>query len=218
MSQFQSPAYMHPLLPHWLRRFFYSNRGGVSRKAGYYGASFLAAQARSITWGLKPPPMEALPIRYAVEPTVSTVRWHLHQSIGHLSREVVAAERFGVTASVRAILEGKLKTRLAYTLGYVMQDGQRLCHTPIAGLEQMLRAGTVPAGRLSLHAWLTLASHEIIDVCFWAQFPDLCCAEESEMRCLFMHPDQMPGRSYCPQWVGDGFVRGIGVLKEYEKW
>lgn len=218
MSQFQSPAYMHPLLPKWLRRFFYSNRNGELRQAGRYEASFLAAQARSIVWGLRPPSMEPLPVRYAAASTISTVRWHLHQSVGHLSREVVAAERFGVTASIRTMLEAKLKTRLAYTLGYVVQDGQRLCHTPIPGLEQMLRAGTAPFGRLSLHAWLTLPSHEIIDVCFWAQFPDLSCVEEVEMRCLFMHPDQMPGRSYCPQWVGDGFVRGIGVLKEYEKW
>ena len=182
MSQFQSPAYMHPLLPKWLRRFFYSNRGDASKQTGCYEASFLAAQARSILWGLKPPPMEPLPVRYAATSTISTVHWHLHQSVGHLSREVVASESFGVTASIRTMLEAKLKTRLTYTLGYVVQDGQRLCHTSIAGLEHMLRAGIASNRRLNLHVWLTLPSHEIIDVCFWAQFPDLACAEEAEMR------------------------------------
>lgn len=186
--------------------------------AGRYEAAFVAAQARAILWGLRPPSMEILPVRYASPSSIAAVRWELHRSVGHLSEDVVAAQRFGITAAVRTTLEAALRVPLAYTLGYVHQNGQRLCHTSMEGLEQMLRTGIAPGARIRLHAWLTLPSHEVIDVSFWALFPELSCTEEREMRSLFTHPDQMLGRAYCPQWVGDQFVRRIGILKEYEGW
>lgn len=218
MSQIHPPT-MHWKLHTWLRRLFPSNRSRSSQHAaGHYQTVFLAAQARSILWGLHPPLMDPLPVRYASTSAIAAIRWQLHRAVGHLSEDVVATQRFGITATVRTLLEAELKVPLAYTLGYIRQNGQRLCCTPIAGLEQMLRTGIAPGARVSLHAWLTLPSHEIIDVSFWALFPDLGCADEREMRSLFMHPDQMLGRSYHPQWVGDGFVRRIGVLKEYEGW
>ncbi|UNP29226.1 hypothetical protein [Lysobacter gummosus] len=219
MSRLESPAYMRPLLPNWLRRLFIPEPNRTAQyAAGRYEAAFVAAQARSILWGLRPPAMEPLPVRYASPSAIAAVRWQLHRSIGHLSEDVVATQRFGITAAVRTMLEAELKVPLAFTLGYVRQNGQRLCYTPIEGLEQMLRTGIAQGARVSLHAWLTLPSHEVIDLSFWALFPDSSCAEEREMRSLFTHPDQMLGRSYCPQWIGDGFVRGIGVLKEYEGW
>lgn len=218
MSEFHPPA-MHRKLPTWLRRLFFAHRSGSSQYgAGHYEAVFLAAQARSILWGLRPSSWNLLPVRYASPSTIAAIRRQLHRAVGHLSEDVVATRRFGITAAVRTMLEAELKVPLAYTLGYIRQNGQRLCCTPIAGLEQMLRTGIAPGARVSLHAWLTLPSLEVIDVSFWALFPDLSCADEREMRSLFMHPDQMQGRSYHPQWVGDGFVRRIGVLKEYEGW
>lgn len=218
MSQIRTPA-MHRMLPTWLRRFFIPSSDEASlHAAGRYEAAFVAAQARSILWGLRPPSMEVLPVKYASPSAISAVLWELHRSVGHLSEEVVAAQRFGVTAAVRMALEGALRVPLTYTLGYVCQNGQRLCHTPIQQLEQMLRLSEEPRAHVRLHAWLTLPSHEVIDVSFWALYPELSCAEEREMRSLFMHPDQMPGRAYCPQWAGDQFVRQIGILKEYEGW
>lgn len=218
MPQFQTPA-THWKLPAWLRGLFSSRRDIPSQRAAdRYEAAYLAAQARSILWGLRPPLIDPLPVRYASPSSIAAVRWQLHRSIGHLSEDIVTTQRFGITAAVRTLLEAQLKLPLAYTLGHIRQNGQRLCYTTVEGLEQMLLTGIAPDARVSLHAWLTLPSHEVIDVSFWALFPDLSCVEEREMRSLFMHPDQMPERSYCPQWVGDGFVRRIGVLKEYEGW
>lgn len=218
MSRFWSPAYMNPLLPNWLRRLFSSRRKVMPRAAGNYELAFMAARARTILWGLRPPSIDVTPVRCASTATVAAVRWQLVRSIGHLNEDLVATQRFGLTAALRVLLEAELKVPLAYTLGYVQQDGQRLCHTPVEGLEQMLRTGIAPGARVSLHAWLTLPSQEVIDVTFWALFPLMCCADERETRALFMHPDQMPGRTYHPQWVGEEFVRRIGVLKEYEGW
>lgn len=219
MSKIQTPAYMSPVLASWLRRFFSSKRNNVSPHAGgRYEVAFTAAYARSSLWGLHPPSIDPLPLRHATPTSTSAIQWELNGSIGHMSEDIVSTHRFGITAAIRTVLEAELRVPLAYTLGYVQQDGRQLCHTPIEGLEQMLRTGIAPGARVSLHAWLTLPSLEIIDVAFWATFPAQSSVDEREARALFMHPDQMPNRTYHPQWVGDGFVRRIGVLKEYEGW
>lgn len=219
MSKIQTPAYMSPVLASWLRRLFSSKRDNVSPHAGgHYEVAFTAAYARSNLWALHPPSIDSLPARYATPSSTSAIQSELNGAIGHMSEDTVSSQRFGITAAVRNILEAKLRVPLAYTLGYVQQDGQQLCHTPIEGLEQMLRTGIAPGARISLHVWLTLPSQEIIDVAFWATFPTKSSSDERGARVLFMHPDQMPNRTYHPQWVGDGFVRRIGVLKEYEGW
>ena len=146
------------------------------------------------------------------------LRWQLSRALGHLSEDLVVRQRFGLVLLVRDLLETELRVPLTYTLGYVCQRGQRLYHTPIVGLEQMLLTGIAPGARISLHAWLTLPSHEIVDATFWATSPAFASEQERSQRGLFLHPDQMIDRSYHPQWVGDGFVRKIGIVKEYEGW
>ncbi|HKX79589.1 MAG TPA: hypothetical protein VJM34_13810 [Novosphingobium sp.] len=218
MSQFQSPTYMPLHLPNWLGRLFKKAKRSPKSATGVYEAKFEAARARSVLWGLNPPRFEPLPMRFASPEAIESTRRLRDYGLGRLREDVIAAERYGVTAMVRGMLEAQLRVRIAFTLGYVCQDGRRLCHTPIEGLEQMLRTGIAPGARVSLHAWLTLPSHEIVDPTFWAVFPALCNTAEREARGLFMHPDQMMERTYHPQWVGEGFARRIGVLKEYEGW
>ncbi|MBT2748317.1 MULTISPECIES: hypothetical protein [unclassified Lysobacter] len=206
------------MLPPWLRRFFPSRAAGLNRIAGLYETKFAIARGRSYDWGLRPPRFDPQPVRYATAHTIDAVRRHLSRALGHLSEDVVRTQRFGLLSLVRDVLETEFRAPLAYTLGFVHQDGQRLCHTSIEGLEQMLRTGIAPGARLSLHAWLTLPSHEIIDATFWAVLPGFASIEERQARGLFLHPDQMLGRSYHPQWVGEGFARKVGILKEYEGW
>ncbi|MGO1069556.1 hypothetical protein [Lysobacter sp. CA199] len=217
MSQLPYPAHMHWKLPNWLRRFFTSG-APAGCAATNYEYKLMAAQARSILWGLQPPPFEPLSFRYASGEAIASTQRLLDYGLGRLREDVIAAQRFGLTAMVRGLLEAQLRVRVAYTLGYVCQDEHRLSYTPIEGLEQMLRTGIAPGSRVSLHAWLTLPSHEIMDPTFWAVFPAHSHSDERQARGLFLHPDQMQGRSYHPQWVGEGFVRKIGVLKEREGW
>ncbi len=146
------------------------------------------------------------------------VKEELSHDIGDISAEMVARERFGITTAVRSLLESMLRAPLVYTLGYVQQGDQKIRHTPIEELERMLLPGHVADAQINLHAWLTLPSHEIIDVTYWAAFPHLCGRNERESRVLFEHPGHMARRSYHPQLIGEEFVRKVGILKEYEKW
>lgn len=215
MSRISIPA-MDWKLPSWFSRFF--TPGAPDAHAALsYETKLLAAHVRSLYWGLRPPVVEHTSVRYAPA-AGSMVFSKIRQALGHLSEDLVTTQRFGLVLLIRDLLEREFRIRLIYTLGYVYQDGQRLYYTPIEGLEQMLKTGIKPGVRISLHAWLTLPSHEVIDATFWAAFPAYACAEERNQRGLFMHPDQMPGRSYHPQWVGEGFLRKIEVLKEYEGW
>ncbi|WP_394538735.1 hypothetical protein PRJ39_24790 [Lysobacter enzymogenes] len=215
MSRISTPA-MQRMLPPWLRRLF---TPGVpdNHAALSYEAKLMAAYARSALWGLRPPLFQPAPVRFG-QAAAPAVHRQLACALGHLNEDLVAGQRFGLTLLIRDLLVRELRAPLVYTLGYVYQNGQRLYHTPIEGLEQMLRTGIAPGARVSLHAWLTLPSHEIVDATFWAAFPALACPQERQQRGLFMHPDQMPGRSYHPQWTSEEFVKRIGVVKEYEGW
>ncbi|WP_250447886.1 hypothetical protein [Lysobacter enzymogenes] len=208
---------MHWKLPTWLRRFFIPRAPDTAATISYE-TKLMAARARSILWALRPPAFDPVTARYASPGSALLMRQQLAMTLGHLSVDQVAAQRFDLTAQLRERLERELRVPLTYTLGYLCQDGQWLCCTPIAGLEQMLRTGIAPDARVKLHVWLTLPSHEIIDPTFWAVLPAYACADERKNRGLFMHPDQMLGRSYHPQWTGEGFVRRIGLLKEYDSW
>jgi len=208
-----APAYMHRMLPTWLRRFFIPGAPGAAAKISYE-TKLMAARARSILWGLRPPAFDPVPARYVSPGSTLLVRQHASAVLRRLPEDQVAARRFELTAQLGERLERELRVPLTYTLGYLCQDGQWLFCTPIAGLEQMLRTGAVPSAGIKLHAWLTLPSHEIIDPTFWATLPAYASTEERQNLSLFLHPDQMLGRSYHPQWTGAGFVRRVGLLEE----
>lgn len=216
MSPVFAPACMDWNLPTWLRRFF-APRASAPSVTISYETKLMAARARSILWGLRPPAFDPVPVRYLSPGSALLVRQQVSMVLGRLPDEQIAAQRFSLTALLRDQLERELRLPLTYTLGYLCQDGQWLFCTPIARLEGMLRAGTAPGARFQLHAWLTLPSHEIVDPTFWAVSPGHARADERQNRGLFMHPDQMPGRSYHPQWAGEGFLRKIGALREYEE-
>lgn len=219
MSQLHPPAHMHWMLPNWLRGLFSSDAvNSYQLRRGLYQSMFAAAYARSTTWGLQPPRFEPAPVRYASAEGMASVQSMLDYGLADTREYLISAQRFGLTIMVKGMLEAVLRVRVAYTLGYVCQDGQRFCYTPIEGLEQMLRTGIAPGARVNLHAWLTLPSHEIVDPTFWAMIPALSNADEREARHLFLHPDEMRNRTYHPQWIGDGFARRTGILKEYESW
>jgi len=216
VSKIPAPA-MQRMLPTWLRRLFFLGAPDTAAAISYE-TKLMAARARSILWGLRPPAFDAVPARYVSPGSALLVRQQLSLVMGRLSDDQVAARRFDLTAQLRDRLERELRVPLTYTLGYLCQEGQWFFCTPIAGLEQMLRTGIAPGARVKLHAWLTLPSHEIVDPTFWAVLPAYTCADERQNRGLFMHPDQMLGRSYHPQWTGEGFVRRVGLLREYDAW
>lgn len=219
MSRIYHPAYMRPLTLSWLRRLFSPAQSDASQHAARrYEVAFEAAQARSLLWGLHRPRFDPTSTLIGLPATVAKVEEELRLDIGSISVDMISSERFGITAAIRGPLERTLRIPLTYTLGYVQQGALRLRHTPLDELERMLLAGYVDDPKINLHVWLTLPSHEIIDVSYWAAFPHMCSRNERESRVLFMRSDQMEGRSYHPQLIGDEFVRKIGALKEYEGW
>ncbi|MEI2453871.1 hypothetical protein [Lysobacter firmicutimachus] len=219
MSRIDHPAYMRPLTLPWIRRLFSSKRSDTSQHAARrYEVAFESAQARSLVWGLHRSRFDPTSARFASQEVIAMVRRELSHDIGEISADLVARERFGITTAVRGLLERMLRVPLVYTLGYVQQGDQKLLHTPLEELERMLLPGNAAVAQINLHAWLTLSSHEIIDVTYWAAFPELCSRKEQESKVLFGHPGQIEGRSYHPQLVGEEFVRKVGILKEYEKW
>lgn len=219
MSRIDYPAYMRPLTLPWIRRLFSSQRSDTSQHAARrYEVAFEAAQARSLVWGLHRSRFDSTPARFASQDVIAMVRHELAHAIGDIRADMFVWQRFGITTAVRSLLESILRVPLVYTLGYVQHGNQKLFYTSSEELERMLLPGHAANTQIDLHAWLTLPSHEVIDITYWAAFPDLCSRSERESRVLFVHPGQLKGRSYHPQLIGEEFVRKVGALKEYEGW
>lgn len=219
MSRIDYPAYMRPLTLPWIRRLFSPQRSDASQHAGRrYEVAFEAAQARSLVWGLHRSRFDSTSARFASQDVIALVRHELAHAIGDIRADMLVWQRFGITTAVRGLLESILRVPLVYTLGYIQHGNQRFFYTSSEQLERMLFPGHAANTQIGLHAWLTLPSHEVIDVTYWAAFPDLCSRNERESRVLFAHPGQLKGRSYHPQLIGEEFVRKVGVLKEYEGW
>lgn len=219
MPEILPSAHMHWNLTHLLRRLMpEGGRSTSTIRSVDYASDFQAARQRSIHWGLLPPSFEAVPTRYASTTLRASINSILDPWLSRLTEDELTLHRFTVLAHAREILQGKLRLPIAYTIGYVQISGRSLCRTPIIGLEQMLRTGIAPNARICLHGWLTLPSYEIVDPTFWALLPQLSSSEERDAKLLLGHPDDLGERSYHPQWIGEGFVRRIGILKEYEGW
>ncbi|SEJ77353.1 pentapeptide repeat-containing protein [Pseudomonas sp. NFR16] len=117
-----------------------------------------------------------------------------------------------VALSLREPLETIFDVPLTLTLGYVRFENQAVFHTPEGKLKQMLKQNlTLQA--VNIHAWLTLPSHEIIDLTFFTsvgvryQQPNYI-----GLACLGHSDDMGEDLSYHPQLVGDGFLWQTGLL------
>lgn len=215
MSPIHTPA-MQRMLPYWLRRLFTPGRP-APYSALNYETKLLAARALSLAWGAKLPRFETSPakLQHAAGPVVYK---HLARALGHLNPTTVADHRFGLTVLIRDLIEHELQVPTLLTIGFVYQDDQRLSYTPVEQVERLLRFGSVVRADFPLHVWLTLPSHEIIDATFWAVHPALAGSNERAMRGALLDPAFGSTRSYHPQWLGEGIVRDLGLLKGYEEW
>ncbi|WP_339492857.1 hypothetical protein [Pseudomonas sp. EA_15y_Pfl2_R67] len=179
-----------------------------------YVKEFADALKRTRSWHLSPPEFGSSSNRYLSEDATVEIgrRW---QDIyrGH-APEVFAGKCFEVAGTMQKPLEDILGVPLAFTLGYVKFHGRPVFHTPTKKLKPMLKQN-LALQAVNLHAWLTLPSHEIIDLTFFTtvgvhqQTPDYI-----GMACIGHSNEIQDFLSYHPQLVGDGFLKKTGVLLE----
>lgn len=109
-------------------------------------------------------------------------------------------------------IEHALQIPLVYTLGYVEYNHGKVFHSDVQQLKELLENG-ITSPSLDLHAWLTLPSHEIIDITFGTTYGILTGTPDCVGKMCFLHPDDMPVEmQYHPQLVGEDYLERIGGM------
>lgn len=179
-----------------------------------YEAELDAAIARTRQWGLECPDIKFNTQRYLTDAFIGKIVKSAQRVTGHLEPEAVAGQCFAVHHFIKDALEQDLGVPLLYTIGYVTYEtGRAVFHTEVAQLKAMLDRGPPISGPLSLHAWLTLPSHEILDLTFGSTYGVVHGIEELLGTATFTHPSELKrGMRYHPQLVGTDYFHRIGAI------
>jgi hypothetical protein len=188
----------------WIRQF-------TSQQVHNYEGRFDQALKRSEAWGLAPSDFSSTQDRFLSEHNSQVFQKVAAAYLCQYHAEDVSQQCFAVTLRLKAPLEEALGVPLAYTLGYVKFEGRNVFHSDILELKAMLKKG-IPSLALNLHAWLTLPSHEIIDMTFGTTYGVVNQVPSVIGRMCFLHPDDMTAdMQYHPQLVGEDYLERIGA-------
>lgn len=188
----------------WIRQF-------AGQQARNYEERFDKALKRSKAWGLEPTGFQITKERFANKHNLQVVQQEVEAHLCHYQAEEVSQQCFAVTLMLKAPLEDALGMPLAFTLGYVEYNSRNVFYSNHRELKAMLEKG-VPSPALNLHAWLTLPSHEVIDMTFGTTYGVVNKIPSVIGRMCFIHPDDMTAdMQYHPQLVGEDYLERIGA-------
>lgn len=192
-------------------KFFPANH---RKKPDSYETEFSDALKRTKRWGLQRPEFASSSARYLSDQNTAAIGQLCVDTFPNERPQDFAGKCFQATGAIQTPLEELLGIPLLFTLGYVHFNGQPVFHTPTDKLKSMLKQN-LSFQQVNLHAWLTLPSHEIIDLTFLTTVGVVNKIPDYIGRACLSHPEGLPeGIVYHPQLVGDDFLRKTGVLLE----
>jgi len=180
-----------------------------------YEAELDAAIARTRQWGLECPYIKFNTQRYLTDAFIGRIVKSAQGVTGQLAPSDIVGQCFAVHHFIKDAIEQDLGVPLLYTIGYVSFGSENAFHTDLDELKAMLHRGQI-SGSLSLHAWLTLPSHEILDFTFGTTYGVVHGFKEVIGNATFLHPSELKGtQRYRPQLVGTDYFRRIGAIIEF---
>lgn len=182
-----------------------------------YESELEEAIERTQAWGLECPHFPMNERRYLTPQFIDGLLATTQRATGHLEPEAIAGQCFAVHHFLKDAIERDLGVPLLYTIGFVSYESGPVFHTEVAQLKAMLDQGPPPSGPLSLHAWLTMPSHEILDLTYGTTYGVATGIEKFIGTAIFLHPrDLKGGQRYHPQLVGTDYFHRIGAIAEVE--
>lgn len=176
-----------------------------------YEGRFDRALKRSKSWGLAPSGFVRTGERFVSEDNLRVFQQVTAAHLSHYRAQDVSQQCFAITAMLKTPLEEALGVPLAFTLGYVEYNGRNVFYSGTSELKTMLKEG-IRSPALNLHAWLTLPSHEVIDMTFGTTYGVVNEMPSVIGRMCFLHPDDMTAdMQYHPQLIGWDYLERIGA-------
>ena len=177
-----------------------------------YEAELDEAIARTEQWGLACPDVSFNTQRYLTPAFIERIVKSAQRVTGHLRPSDIVGQCFAVHHFIKDAIEDDLGVPLLYTIGYVSFGSETAFYTDLPELKALLNRGQI-SGPLRLHAWLTMPSHEILDLTFGTTFGAVHGIKEIMGNATFLHPSELKGtQRYRPQLVGTDYFHRIGAI------
>lgn len=178
-----------------------------------YETELEEAIQRTQAWGLPCPTFPFNTRRLLTPDFIHQIIRCAQRTTGPLEPEDIVGQCFAVHHLIKDAIEHDLKVPVLYTIGYVSFDSGPVFHTEVDQLKAMLDRGPPTSGPLRLHAWLTLPSHEIIDLTFGTTYGIVHGVKEVVGNATLLHPSDLKGdQRYHPQLVGTDYFHRIGAI------
>lgn len=178
-----------------------------------YEQEFVEALDRTVKFGLKAPEVKTSTSMFLTQEALSKLPQAIYDEIGELNEEEVVAQCLSLHKKMLPVIEKIFKTKAYFTIGWISLPERTMYHQTEDSLREMLRNG-IKGPSVSLHAWITLPSMEILDFSLPTSYARINGIKEGLYGAVTLHPSQLTGgMMYKPMLVGDDFLLKIGALK-----
>lgn len=181
-----------------------------------YETKFKEALARTRKFGLSVPSEVSLDQnRFLSEKVQDELPLIIRDNLGILDEDEIVLQCLLLNIRLKSVFSKYFNSSIYYTIGYVGIDDHFMFKQTEDSLFSMLENG-ITGPSVSLHAWLTLPSMEILDFSFSTSYGRVNGIKEMMGAALALHPSELTGgMSYHPMIVGEEFLQKIGAMRLY---
>jgi len=181
-----------------------------------YNEKFLQAIERTCRFGLPDPKFIKLSAeRFLDSETQEKLPYIIRDKLGILEEDEIVLQCLLLNMRLKEVFLEYFKVPVYYTIGYIGIDEKFMFQQTEESLEAMLKNG-IEGPSISLHAWLTLPSMEILDFSISTSYGKVNGIKKMMGAALALHPSELTGgMSYHPMIIGEDFLHRIGAMRLY---
>jgi hypothetical protein len=180
-----------------------------------YKSEFQDAVIRTRRLNIECPEIEYYEGQFLTRERMERFPYILRDLVGEIDVREVVAQCLSIHFRLSEIISRIFETPCYFTIGYVETPEQLMFHQSEEDLEKLLKNG-ISGNSLSIHAWLTLPTMEILDFSLPTSFAIMHENEEEIGGLIATHADSLTGGlKYHPMLVGEDFLRKSGGLIEF---
>ena len=179
-----------------------------------YEQEFINAIKRTHQFGLPiPKELKQTTKRFLTEKVQLGISDVIHKNLGELSEDDIMLQCLQLNMRLKPVFFEYFQSPVYYTIGHISLDEDSFYKQTEESLQAMLLNG-VEGPSVSLHAWITLPSMEILDFSFPTTYGKLNEQKGTTGAVLALHPSNLSGgMSYHPMIIGEEFLHKIGAMK-----
>ncbi|PHS66351.1 MAG: hypothetical protein COB09_02495 [Thalassobium sp.] len=171
-----------------------------------YRSEFEDAALRTKRFGLDCPDLKFTEEGILSKDKDNRLPGYIRHVLGELTPKELHAQCLGIHLKLQYVVAAFFDCPCYYTIGYVEESERNLFFQTEESLLRTLKNG-VTANDISLHAWLTLPSMEIMDFSLATTFAVIKGQRDGMGNIIAAHADKLPGGlKYHPLLIGDDFL------------